>query len=503
MTRILALPTAVPLLVAGLLLAVPYRPVIHRVAGIGTSTAVFALGAVLLARTRDGSVLTGRIGGWPPGIAISLAVDTFAALMLVATSAVAIACLVFAAGSGDDRHPYLVPLVLLMTAGAYGAFLAADLFNLFVLIEVMLVPSYVLLTAGGGRERIRAGRIYVTVNLLASTIFLAGVGLLYGVSGTVGLAELAGAAVDSPTVALAAGVVLLALAIKAAVVPVHGWLPRSYPYAPPVVTAICSGVLTKVGVYAIVRIVAVVYDGAPGHGWLIAVIAAVTMVLGVLGAVGESGLRSVLSFHMVSQVGYILLGLALFSEVALAAAVYFMVQYILVKAALFLSAGAVLVNYGTDRLDRLGGLAVRHRLLALAFASAALSLAGMPPFSGFLAKFLIVRAAVIQGEYLVAMVAIVVGLGTLLSMIKIWDVAFWGEPLSGRADHHAASSGAGGSGPAGAPARISPTLTVPALTLVGISLLLGLAAEPLLDLADTAAAGLVDPSGYVRAVTGR
>lgn len=529
MNAVLVLPIALPMVVAGLLLAAPRLLALHRVAWLLTSAAVLAYGGWLLAATRDGEVLVQRIGGWPPGIAITLAADALSALMITVVALVTLACGVFAAGSADDRRPHFVPLALLMGAGAYGAFLTADLFNLFVLVEVMLVPSYVLLTTGGGRERIAAGRVYVTVNLLASTIFLAGVGLVYAVAGTVDLAQLAGAAAGSAPLAFAGAVVLLALGIKAAVVPLHGWLPRSYPYAPPVVTALFSGILTKVGVYAIVRIVSVVYDGATDYRWIIALAAAVTMVVGVLGALGETSMRSVLAFHMVSQIGYILIGLALFSVTALTAAIFFLVQYILVKAALFLCAGAIAVGYGTDRLDRLGGLAAVHRLLALAFIGAALSLAGMPPFSGFLAKFLLLRAAATEGDQLIFVVAVLVSLGTLISMIKIWDLAFWGESSairpgpsdqpgqSGLVGVTRAKNSAGTPAPAAptgvavevsapqadTPARIGLTMTVPALLLTVLSLLLGPAAAPLLDLAAGAAAGLVDPSAYIEAVTGR
>ncbi|MFV2086964.1 monovalent cation/H+ antiporter subunit D family protein [Micromonospora sp. LOL_021] len=506
----LVCPIVLPLVVAGLLLAVPRRLTLHRIGWLGTGVAVLAQGGTLLAATRRGEVLTERIGGWPAGFAITLAADTFSALMVTVVALVVLLCGVFAIGSGDDRRPYLVPLALMTSAGAFGAFLTADLFNLFVLIEVMLVPSYVLLTAGAGRERTVAGRIYVTVNLLASTILLAGVGLVYAVAGTVDLGELAGSAGRDGALALAGTVVLLALAVKAAVVPLHGWLPRSYPYAPPVVTALFSGILTKVGGYAIVRIVAVVYDGAVDYRWVIGLAAAVTMVIGVLGALGETTMRSVLAFHMVSQIGYLLIGLAVFSPAALTAAIFFLVQYILVKAALFLCAGAVVVGYGTDQLDRLGGLATVHRLLALAFICAGLSLAGMPPFSGFLAKFLLLRAAVADGNYLIFAVAVLVSLGTLISMIKIWDLAFWGDPAPAPVDpagHPSASVNPAGHLPArtaaDVPPRITTWLTAPAVLLAALTLLLGPAAQPLLGLAATAADGLIDPSAYVEAVTGR
>jgi multicomponent Na+:H+ antiporter subunit D len=482
-----------PLLAGGLLVALP-RPVwARRLLVLGIPVAVLVTGAVLLGRTRDGSVVGVDVGGWPPGLAIPLVADTFGLLMVLVSALLALLCTAFAIAVGDDRRPHFPPLVLVMLAGANGAFLTADLFNLFVLIEVMLAPSYVLLNLTGDRRARTATPVYVTVNLLASTLLLGGIGLVYGVTGTVNLAELAGAAAGSPLTALAGGLVMLALAVKAAVVPVHGWLPRTYPYAPASVTALFSGLLTKVGVYALFRIYSVLYDGDPAFLWIIMVVALVTMVVGVLGAVGEDSMRSVLSFHMVSQIGYVLIGLALFTSTALSAAIFYMVQYILVKAALFLCAGAVEVGFGSGRLADLGGVAAREPLLAVAFAGAAFSLAGLPPFSGFVAKFVLVRAALGAEAYLAAALAIAVGLVTLLSMLKLWNGVFWGE--------RPGPAGVGQSAPA--TTRVRPAIITPALVLAVATLVLGLGAEGLLVLSDVAAAGLADPSAYVREVLAR
>jgi multicomponent Na+:H+ antiporter subunit D len=490
-SALLALPVAGPLLAAALLVALPGRSVLHRTAALGVSAGVLVLGVLLLAQTRGGLVLTQRLGGWLPGIAIGFAADSFSALMLCATTLLVLVCLSFAMAAGADANPLFTPLALILSAGVYGAFLTADLFNLFVFVEVMLVPSYALFTLLAARQRVVAARLYLAVNLLASTMLLAGIGLLYGVGGTVNLAELAGLGRDSPAVALAAAMVLLAVAVKAAVVPLHGWLPRTYPDASPAVTALFSGLLTKVGVYAIIRIYAVVYAGDRRHLWLILTAALLTMVVGVLGAVGEQAMRPILVFHMVSQIGYILLGLALFTPLGLAAAIFYLVQYLLVKAALLICAGAVVDSYGTDRLDQLGGLAAREPLLALSFAVAALSLAGLPPMSGFPAKLALVWAAGAAAEYLAVTVAVVVGVLTLLSMIKVWNGVFWGPPRVPPAPDTAG------------PARTRPALVAPALVLAVLSIALGVCAAPLLAVAEVAAAGLVDTSAYVRAVLAR
>ncbi|QGN47690.1 monovalent cation/H+ antiporter subunit D family protein [Micromonospora sp. WMMC415] len=489
MSALLVVPLVGPLLAAGALLALPGRPVLRRAVALVATAAVLAVGGALLAAGRGGEVPVVRVGDWPAVVAITLAADPLSALLVTVTATVVLACLVAAAATGEDRRRAFLPLALVLSAGAYGALLTTDLFNLFVLVEVMLVPSYVLLALSGGPGRAGAGRVYVATNLLGSTLLLTGVGLIYGITGTVGLADLAGAARDVPAVAVAGGLVLLAFALKSALVPLHDWLPRAYPVASPVVVALFSGLLTKVGLYAVIRVYAVLYGGDPAYHPLLVAVALASMVVGVLGAVGAGSMRRVLSFHMVSQVGYVLLGLALFTAASLAAAVFYLAQYVLVKAALFLCAAAVRTVRGTDRLSQLGGLARARPVLALAFGAAALSLAGLPPFGGFLAKFLVLRAAGDVGDWLSMTVAVLVSLVTLLSMLKIWGAVFWGEAPARAAPQR--------------PTRAGPALVGPPLALGACALLLGPLGGPLLQVADAAAAGLLEPAGYVRAVSGR
>jgi multicomponent Na+:H+ antiporter subunit D len=399
------------------------------------------------------------------------------------------------------------------------------------MVEVALIPSYVLLTRSGGAAAVSAGRVYLTVNLLVSTVLLTGIALLYGVTGTVNLGELAGAAAQDPAAAAAGGVVLVALAGKAALVPVHSWLPRTYPYASTAVSAMISGLLTKIGVYGLFRVYSVVFDGDERWAVVAQVVLVATMVVGVLGALGETSVRAVLAFHMVSQVGYILLGLGFFGVAGIAAGIFYLVHHIIVKAALFLAVGAVEETRGTGDITRLGGVARREPVLALVFLGAALSLTGIPPFSGFFAKYSLLRAAVEGGALVAALVALVVSLFTLLSMLKLWNGVFWGrdpgtetgpdsapEPAPERAALTAArtagaTTDAGASGPAAVPAprrdgtpvpqrrRIPLGLVVPAAVLTLTSLGIGLGAQGLMALSQTAADNLVDTTSYVRAVT--
>ncbi|ROR72226.1 monovalent cation/H+ antiporter subunit D family protein [Bogoriella caseilytica] len=471
-----------------------------------------AASAYLVFLTQDGEVYAHGLGGWIPGIAIPLVVDMFSALVLTVAAILALVCSWYALASGTGRVRLYGPLVLAMTAGVNGALMTGDLFNLFVFVEVMLLPSYGLLVlARRGQGSLRAvtgSRLYVTFNLFVSTVLLAGVGLVYGAAGTVNLAELAGMASEDSVVAAGVGLVIAALSMKAAVVPVHGWLARVYPSTSPAVTALFSGLHTKVAIYAIYRIYSVAFDGDESYLWIGLVLFSATMAIGVIGAVGESTARSILTFHMVSQIGYVLVGVALFTGAGLTAGIFYLLHNMIVKASLFLSAGAVEEHYGTGRLDALRGLVRREPLLAVAFTMAALSLAGLPPFSGFLAKLTLLVASFEAGQIAVAVVAIAVSLITLMSMLKIINAVFFAPPKHFDSPDEALS-GAEGAERAERVAvlearktRVPVKLALPAMALAVISLILGLGGELLLGLSATAAEGLLDTSSYVEAVMG-
>lgn len=515
---------AVPLVAAGALVAVPRHTRVNLVVLISTLAVTLAGGGGLIYLTQDGGTLAHGVALWPAGIAIPLAADMLAALMVTTTALLTVTCVAFAVSSGFAQRQYFSPLVLILVAGINGALLTADLFNLFVFIEVMLLPSYalfILAEPGKGRfRRIKGARLYVLVNLLTSTVFLTGVAFVYGVAGTVNYAELAGAARESNAVAAAVAVCLFALSIKAAVVPVHGWLARTYPATSPAVTALFSGLHTKVAIYAMYRIYAVIFEGDSRFLWVGVVAFSLTMVVGVLGAVGENSMRSILVFHMVSQIGYILLGVALFGPAGLTAGIFYLIHHMIVKASLFLSTGAIEVRYGTGKLNQLGGLARREPWVAVAFFAAALSLAGIPPFSGFVAKLSLLMAAASVGQIVAVVVMILVSLVTLMSMLKIWSGVFWGKASDSFEEHSAQSLALSvdedvnvyGSNAVllseradVAPVRqrrVSGALIAPALLLAAITLTLGLGSELLLGLSQTAAQGLLDTSGYVLAVMG-
>jgi multicomponent Na+:H+ antiporter subunit D len=490
---VIVLPILVPLLF-GILNLLGWQSV-RLQKGLSLVGAVAQLGVALslLVMVQQQGIQHLQVGNWPAPFGIVLAIDLFSAIMVTVTALVALAVAAYSQAAIDlPRVEYgYYPLFFFLLMGVNGAFITGDLFNLYVWFEVMLMASFVMLALGGERPQIEGAIKYVILNLLSSTLFLSAVGLLYNLSGTLNMADLAlrlpqiGA---SNQVTLIAALFLIAFGIKSAIFPLFFWLPAAYHTPPVAVTALFSGLLTKVGVYALFRVFTLLFveDTAYTHT-LILVISGFTMVTGVFGAAAQTDFRRLLSFHIISQIGYLMMGLGLFSQPALAASIYFMVHVILAKTSLFLVAGIVEKMGGSFNLKELGGVYNRRFGVALLFLLPALSLAGLPPLSGFFAKLALVIAGFELRQYLIVAAGLAVSLMTLYSMTKVWNEAFWKEPKDPA--HHLQRP-------------VSAWLWIPTGCLVLLSLLAGLLAEPLLNLAGQAAAQLADPSFYIQAVLG-
>jgi len=428
----IALPAVLPLLAAAVSVLVGRSRTAQRAVGIGTLLVLLGVAVRMVVAADDHDRLTTQAGGWPAPLGISLAADRLTAVMVLVSIAMLLAVLVYAIGQGDEerRHVGFHPVYLALVGGVSLSFLTADLFNLFVAFEVMLVSSYVLLTLGGRRAQIRAGTTYVVISLLASVLFLTTLGLLYRATGTVNMADLpaAMATIDDDLRRVLLLLFLGVFGIKAAIFPLFFWLPDSYPSAPTAVTAVFAGLLTKVGVYAMIRIQTLIGADDAALGTLVLVVAGLTMVVGVFGALSQQEIKRILSFHIVSQIGYMLFGLGLLTAAGLAAAILYIVHHIVVKTTLFLTGGLVERAAGTGHLDRVDGMVRTRPLLGVLFLVPALSLAGVPPFSGFVAKFALVDAGVAGSSWAIVAVSLAVSVFTLLSMNKIWAGAFLGEP---------------------------------------------------------------------------
>ena len=505
MTRVLLpLPVVLPLLTAGLSIALGRHQRLQRLLSVLTLVAVAVVAAVLLRSADTTGPAVVQLGGWAAPAGISLVADRLSALLLLVSALVLLAVLLYAIGQGsaDGRRSAVAvfhPCYLVLAAGIAMAFLTGDLFNLFVAFEVMLVASYVLITLDGGAAQVRAGMTYVVVSLLASVLFVTAIGLVYAATGTVNMADAAVRLADVPDgVRLVLGLVLLVVfGIKAAVFPLFSWLPDSYPTAPSPVTAVFAGLLTKVGVYALLRTQTLLFPDSGALSQVLLVLAVLTMVVGILGALVQDDLKRLLSFTVVSHIGYMLFGLGLATAAGLAGAILYTVHHIVVQTTLFLVAGLVERRTGTSSLRRSGGLQHVAPVLAVLFLLPALSLAGIPPLSGFLAKLGLLQAGLADGGGLAVagvVAAVATSLLTLYAVGRAWTETFWGPvadvvPDTDRSD-----------GVDVATARTPRLMTSAAVAAVVGGLALTVIAGPLYGLTARAAEDLVTPDRYVQAV---
>ncbi|KAF4409767.1 MULTISPECIES: Na+/H+ antiporter subunit D [Streptomyces] len=533
------LPVVLPLFASGLKLTVgPRLQRTQRGISVVVLAAVLAISLALLVAADQQGPQVVHLGGWAPPVGIVLVADRLSALMLTVSSAVTLCVLVYSLSQGmadrDEVTPLSVfhPSYLVLVAGVSNTFLAGDLFNLYVGFEIMLTASYVLLTVGGTQARVRAGSTYVVVSLLSSLLFATAIAMVYAATGTVSLAQLADRTDALPAAVRTALEVMLLLVfgIKAAVFPLGAWLPDSYPTAPAPVTAVFAGLLTKVGVYAMLRTQTLLFPGGPLTTALMAV-ALLTMIVGILGAVAQSDLKRLLSFTLVSHIGYMVFGIALASVRGIAGAIFYVAHHITVQTTLFLVAGLVERRGGTSDLQRLGGLARLSPVLAAVFFVPAMNLAGIPPLSGFLGKLGLLRAGVADGgvwAYALVAGGTLTSLLTLYTMAKVWNLAFWrgappelaagivletddpddGEERTGPGPAARPGEGDGDRGAAASLSGRAITTSVrppgpmlgTTVALVALGLSFTVLAGPLTGLTGRAAAELLDRTPYVEAV---
>jgi len=494
MSWLLAIPIAIPFVTAVPVYLLREDPRAGWISVAGAAALLAASIALMAAVLREG-VVAGQMGGWAAPFGITLVADLLSAVMVVITAITALAVAVYAMGDVSETQARLGyhALFQVMVAGVTGAFLTGDLFNLYVWFEVMLISSFGLLVLGGSREQLDGGIKYVTLNLVSTVMFLSGTGLLYGLTGTLNLADLA---VTVPQVenqglvTVVAVLFMVAFGVKAAVFPLFFWLPASYHTPAFAVSAVFAGLLTKVGVYALIRMFTLVFTGDVGFTHTILLwVAGFTMVTGVLGAAAQSDFRKILSFHIVSQIGYMVLGLALYTQLAIVGAVFYLVHHIIVKANLFLVSGVAARIAGSIELGRIGGLYATAPLLAVLFLIPAFSLAGFPPLSGFWAKYVVVKATLDAEAWVLAFAALAVGALTIFSMTKIWAEAFWKPHPEGTAPRLATL-----------PRGDRIALLAPIVALATLTCVIGLAPEPFVRFAERAAAQLMDPSDYIATV---
>lgn len=471
----------------------------HRALQLGASlvtSVIFLLSAIgLLHSTMDGTILATQFGSWAGPFGISFVADNLTSAMVLITAIMAVVITVYQLNSAEEKdramfHPLYHGLLL----GVTGAFMTGDIFNMYVWFEIMLISSFGLLVLGGTKEQLDAGVKYVMLNLVMTTVFLAAVAFLYGATGTLNMADLANkvpTVENTGLISVLALLFLLAFGSKAALFPLFFWLPASYHTASAPVLAIFAALLTKVGVYAIVRCFSLIFPVTEMLAVIIGTLAALTMITGVFGAASHFDIRKILSFHIISQIGYMLVGVAIATPLAIAGSVLYIVHHIIVKANLFLIGGVIKRRTGSYQLKKIGSLHKTAPFLAIMFCIPALSLAGLPPLSGFWAKLLVIKPSLDAGNWYLAATALIVGVLTLYSMLKIWNEAFWKTQLPiGQEGSRGADNGS----------YIAQYTAI--ATLSAITLTIGLYPEPFVAFSMEAASQLTDSNRYINAVLG-
>ena len=452
-------------------------------------------GIWLYAYTSTHGTIGHVIGKYQGGVGISFGGDQFSAVILVATMIVAITANWFAIAVGETQARYFTSLTLVLVTGVTGALLTADLFNFFVMIEVMLLPSYGLIAMTGTRHRLLSARTFVLVNLAASTLLLVGVGYIYGVAGAVNIGALRGAAAGNGPLTVATGLVIIAVAAKAGVFPVHTWLPRTYPSTSAAVMGLFSGLHTKVAVYMLFRIWVVIFDMDERWNTLIIVIMVISMLIGGFAGLAEDTMRRVLAYQMVNGMPFILVMLAFTAgggdaaRYALAAGLLYTVHHMITVGALVLNVGAIEETYGTGTISKLAGIARRDPLTSAVFVAGAFSIVGFPPFSGIFGKVTIMLAAAQPGDWrswVVITTIIVASFGALLSMMRVWKEVFWGRPMQNYPEA----------------LNVRWRFMLPSASMMLLSLAMFIGAGQMWDASTTAVDSLLNVDAYSTAVLG-
>ncbi|MDI6402076.1 Na+/H+ antiporter subunit D [Balneolaceae bacterium ANBcel3] len=501
MNSLLILPILIPLVTATLALLFRTSSHMQRLIGVAGMAALLVSVVFLFTDVYRDGIQVLQAGNWEAPFGITLVADMLTMLMLGISAIMGLIIAIYSIYDVDKEREQFgyYPLLHVLIMGVNGSFLTGDIFNLYVWFEVMLIASFILLALGNSKNQLQGALKYVIINLFSSLLFLFGVALLYGMTGTLNLADLAQRLPEVENTGLVTTVAMIfmvSFGIKAAIFPLFFWLPASYHTPPVAISAIFGGLLTKVGVYALIRVFTLLFTQDIGYTHTIMLwVAGFTMVTGVLGAASHYEFRKILSFHIVSQIGYMIMGLAFNTALGIMGAIFYVIHNILAKTNLFLISGIAQRLTGTFELKNMGGLYKHYPFLASLFLISAFALAGFPPLSGFWAKLSLVKAGLSLEMYIITGVAILVGLLTLFSMTKIWMTAFWAAvPEKGVPEHF-------GKMPLFGAGKLY-IMVVPVMIVAGLIILVGLFAQPLLEVCMIAAEQLLNPSLYIEAVLG-
>lgn len=494
----IVLPIIMQLVAAVLLMFFWTKIKAQKTISILFSIAAVVVAAFMLHDIWHNGIQITQAGNWKAPFGITFVADLLAITLILISSIAALGVSIFSAGSmREERLKFgYYPVFHFLVMGLQGAFLTGDIFNLYVWFEVIIISSFVLMTLGGKKAQLEGAIKYVSLNLLASSFFLTGIGFIYGLTGTLNMADLSlkiKLMENSGLINVTAGLFLVAFGIKSAVFPMYFWLPASYHTPPPAVTAIFGGLLTKVGVYAMLRTFSLIFGGDEFMTLTISIIAALTILAGAFGAMSRKHMSKIFGFLIISHIGFMMVGISVFSEAALIGTIFYLIHDIIVKTNLFMVSGLVLKINGSQDIKELGGLYKTHPLLSLLMAVPLFSLVGIPPLSGFWAKIFFIEGALAAKDYLLVGSVIIGSFLTLWVIGKVWAEVFWkkGENLPKEANgvyFDALSK----------PQQWA--YLIPMLLLSVVSLYIGLGANRIISLSQRIATELVDPSSYIQVV---
>ncbi|OAH58309.1 cation:proton antiporter [Domibacillus aminovorans] len=490
MINLPVLPILIPLIAAIVLLFISKSVLAQRVVSVIASASTVVSALILMAKVKSDGIQTVDMGSWPAPFGITLVSDMLS-ILLVLTASIITLCVVLysfrSIGNGRERF-YYYPIVQFLLLGVNGSFTTGDIFNLFVFFEIMLMSSYVLIVIGGTKIQLRESIKYILVNIISSAIFVIAVGFLYSVTGSLNMAHISARISEistEPIITVLAVLFLIVFGLKGAIFPLYFWLPGSYAAPPAPILALFGSLLTKVGIYAILRTYTLFfYHDQPFTHDLMSLLALLTIVAGVIGALAYRDVKQILIYNIIIAVGVLLFGIATMTEESIAGTLFYLIHDMIVKAALFLLGGIIIYIAGTSNLTKMGGLIRQYPALGWTFLLTSFALAGIPPLSGFTGKLLIVRSGFSEGEYVGSIVVLLSSLAVLYSVVNLFMEAFWKTPETPLLDVK----------------KQTGSLFIPAAVLVLLSVLYGVGTEAVYPYVMQAVDTLIHPEIYIDAV---
>lgn len=490
MNNLIILPIVIPLLTGILLIFFNKKIKIQKWLSLIASISGIVSASLIVQVVHENGIQTLELGGWEAPFGIVLVADMYSSLLVLTTSIIGLTALLFAFSSIDAQREkfYFYSGVQFLILGVTGAFLTGDIFNLFVFFEVMLMSSYMLIVLGSSKSQLRESIKYILVNVISSALFVIGVAYLYAITGTLNMADLSVKIAEmgqSGLLTVISILFLIVFGLKGALFPLFFWLPGSYKAPPSVVTALFGALLTKVGIYSITRIYTLIFYHDPSFTHqILAWLAALTIIFGVIGSIAYWDIKKIVIYNIITAVGVILFGIAANTRDSIEGSIYYLLHDMIIKGALFFLVGVIITITGTSNLRKFSGLISSHPFLAWLFFISAISLAGIPPLSGFIGKLKIVKGGFDAGEYTISIIVLLSSLLVLYSVMKIFIHGFWGEP---KGEVNVSKGSLKG-------------LLLPIIILLSLSIIYGFGVESIAPYITQAADTLIDPTIYIQAV---